>query len=327
MPTVSVVLPVYNCEEYIYEAIQSILNQSYVDFEVLIIDDFSTDNTVEIINKFKDERIKLILKSENTGYTDSLNYAISIATGKYIARMDGDDICLPKRFEKQVEYLDKNQNIILCGTGIQILGTETFLYHPSINKEIKVKLCFGSSFYHPTVMGRKEFFLKNPYNKNFEPAEDYDLWTRLIFEGELANLDEVLLLYRVHENQVSYIMSNHQTTVGYSSQYRMFEPLLGNEKKHVDLLHKIFKVNVNYTINDFKEALSFIYLIKKNNEKLGFYDKILFAKTINNKKNIFLKNYFRTEKIELNNVFIYLRYLSFLDIIKLLKLRFLKINK
>jgi glycosyltransferase involved in cell wall biosynthesis len=324
MPEISVVLPVYNCDKFIFEAIQSVLNQSYTKYEVIIIDDCSTDKTVEIIKGFKDARIKLIVKEKNTGYTDSLNYAISIAKGKYIARMDGDDICLPCRFEKQIAFLESNKNVILCGSGIQIIGTDTILHHPSSHDEIKVKLCFGSSFYHPTVMGRKEFFIKNPYNRNLEPAEDYDLWTRLAFQGELANLEEVLLVYRVHENQVSQVMNKYQTTVGYSSQNRMFERLVKTDKNRLELLHNIFKTQQNYTTADFKKALIFILLLQKNNKKLGVYSKEIFAKALENKKNTFLKNYFRAEKVNLNKVMIYFRHLTFLDVFRLFKFRYFK---
>ena len=121
MPKISVLMPVYNCELYVQEAIDSILNQTFIDFELLIIDDCSTDKTVEIINNYADKRIKLTTKPHNTGLTNSLNYGLSIAQGQYIARMDGDDVSVLDRFEKQVKFLDTNPDIILCGTWYQLM--------------------------------------------------------------------------------------------------------------------------------------------------------------------------------------------------------------
>jgi hypothetical protein len=146
----------------------------------------------------------------------------------------------------------------------------------------------------------------------------------LAFQGELANLEEVLLLYRVHENQVSQMMSARQTTIGYSSQFSMFERLFKYDNNSLELLHKTFKVHHDYTIIDFKKSLNFIFLLQKNNKKSGVYSEKIFAKVLEKKKNTFLKNYFRAEKVQLNNIIIYFRYLSFLDVIRLLKFRYFK---
>ena len=115
-------MPVYNAGYYLKEAIDSILNQSFSDFEFFIIDDKSTDNSLEIIKSYKDDRIILIEKQSNTGYTDSLNMAIKLSKGKYIARMDADDISSPKRFLKQYEYLESHQDVVLLGTNYEIIG-------------------------------------------------------------------------------------------------------------------------------------------------------------------------------------------------------------
>lgn len=210
-PKISVLLPVYNCELYIKETIDSVLNQTFADFELIVIDDCSTDQTVSVIKEFSDTRIRLIEKQVNSGLINSLNLGISIAKGEYIARMDGDDICLPERFAKQVAFLDKNPNIILCGTAYQTFGAiEKVIRHPLSHKKIAAQLCVHSVFGHPTVMGKKAIFEQHNYNDDFKNVEDYELWSRLIFEGEVANLDEILLFYRVHENQVSTIHNDVQ---------------------------------------------------------------------------------------------------------------------
>lgn len=322
MPKVSVILPVYNCEQYILESVQSVLNQSFFDFELLIIDDCSTDNTLAIINEFKDSRIKLILKEKNTGYTDSLNYAISIAKGQYIARMDGDDICLPNRFEKQVAFLDENPKIILCGTAIQIIGTPRIFRHPSNHENIKVKLCFGNSFYHPSVMGRIEVFQANPYDKTYEPAEDYDLWTRLAFQGELANLEEVLLMYRVHNSQVS----NERKSLQYKSSLRCKLNMLAFFK----LLNNYDKDTINIFIGK-KQPSSFLdceqmllisnFLIAINRE-YKFFDLLEFEKKITKHKLIKIKSFITKDRfLKFETYLFFIKSCSFKDFIKIVDVK------
>ena len=198
-------MPVYNSELYINEAIDSILNQTFTDFEFIIIDDASTDKSVEIIQSYSDSRIQLIVKPQNSGYTNSLNYGLTIARGEYIARMDSDDISLPTRFQKQVEFLDANPDVVVCGTQYKVIGREKISNHPIYHEEIKVKLLDGCFIAHPSVMLNNAFLIKNKlnYNTSAEPAEDYDLWSRIVFLAKVANLNETLLLYRVSDNQVS----------------------------------------------------------------------------------------------------------------------------
>lgn len=324
MPKVSVILPVYNCEKYIRESIESVLNQTFEDFELLIIDDCSTDSTIAIMETFNDSRIKLIRKDENTGLIRSLNYAISIAKGEYIARMDGDDICLPHRFEKQVRFLEQNPNIILCGSAIQIINEDSILQHPLVHEEIIVKLCFGTSFCHPAIMGKTAVFKENLYDHKFKHAEDYDLWTRLAFKGELANLEEVLLLYRIHDEQVSQLNNKYQTTIGYSSQFRMFEPIISFETDTYKKMHIAFKKQNSYTIDDFKNSLIFFDLLQKGNAKNKVYENKLFNNKLKKIKLTFLKNYFRAERIQINLFLDYCKVIKIEDLIELIKYRFKK---
>ena len=120
---VSVIMSNYNTpESYLREAIESVLNQTYADFELIIIDDCSTDNSLEIIREYKDERIVVLENKENMGITKSLNRGLSVARGEFVARMDADDICFPKRFEKQVQFLKENPGYIVCGAGAELIG-------------------------------------------------------------------------------------------------------------------------------------------------------------------------------------------------------------
>jgi glycosyltransferase involved in cell wall biosynthesis len=211
-PIVSVIMPVYNTGIYLKEAIDSIINQSFINFELIIIDDSSTDNSLQIIESYRDQRILLVKKDFNSGYTKSLNIGLKLAKGKYIARMDSDDISLPQRLEIQVSHLEKNPNIILCGTAFRLMNSETIINHPNSHDDILIGLLSGTAFGHPTVLIRREVLFNNniEYNPNYEPAEDYYLWTQLIKFGRVVNLPEVLLEYRVHTNQVSKVKAETQ---------------------------------------------------------------------------------------------------------------------
>lgn len=320
-PTVSVILPVYNCELYIYDAVQSILNQSFTNFELIIIDDCSTDATVAIINSFKDSRIRLIVKEKNSGYTDSLNYAISICKGEFIARMDGDDISLPERFQKQVDFLNANKDVIMCGTGIQIMDSDKLLFHPSSHDAIKVKLCFSNAFFHPTVMFRKDVFAHFHYNKEFEPAEDYDLWAQLVFKGKVMNIDEVLLKYRVHTNQISNYKNEIQINAMTIAQLRMFQMLFENETIEMELYKQAFKYNAISSISEFKSVMNLFKKIQSNNNQLGIYKKNIFNSELQKSRINFLKNYYVKNGFSFKDILTYLSTISLFDVLEIIKKR------
>ena len=205
-------MPVYNCEEFIEGALKSILDQSFTDFEIIIIDDCSTDATCDIIDTYKEPSIRLIKKPEHKGLIHSLNIGIKLSNGKYIARMDGDDISHPDRFEKQVNFLNINKEVVLCGTWYQLLSTKQIIRNPETHEDIKIALLDYCAFGHPTVMFRKQFILDNnlKYDTDFRAAEDYNLWTQIILLGKVSNIPETLLYYRSHINQISNISQHDQ---------------------------------------------------------------------------------------------------------------------
>lgn len=258
-PRITVLMPVYNCELYIKEAIDSILNQTFTDFEFIIIDDASTDKTVDIIKTYSDERIKLIVKPLNTGYTNSLNYGLQVAKGEYIARMDGDDISLPERFSKQVDFLDENPEIALCGTALRIIGSDIIICYPEEHNSIKLNLLKRNCITHPSVMLRKCILDKYSfiYDIAKEPAEDYDLWIRLSAVSKLYNLQEVLLNYRIHEPQVSQIRNWQQ--IDSSNETKL------NLLNHLDFEKSFKKKNLLAKIISGNQLLNFeeIKLFKK----------------------------------------------------------------
>jgi len=210
LPNISVVMPVYNGEKYLKEAIESILNQTYKDFEFIILNDGSTDKTEEIILSYDDPRIIYIKNEENLQIVKTLNKGIGFARGKYIARMDADDISLPERFEKQIGFMETNKDIKMCGTWVEVFGNDTksIVYqYPSKHEDIHASMAFNEiTFCHPTVMIERLSLLKLEciYNETANKAEDYELWTRLVDVIKVANITKVLLKYRVHnENTVS----------------------------------------------------------------------------------------------------------------------------
>lgn len=284
-------MPIYNCELYINEAIDSILNQTFADFELLLIDDCSTDTTLGICKSYEDIRIVIIEKEQNSGYTDSLNYGLSIAKGEYIARMDGDDISLPTRFEKQITFLNQNHHVKLCGTAFQFIGRDKIVKHPTNHEEIKVKLCFNTAFCHPSIMARKEIFKLNLYDKNFEPAEDYDLWSRLVFQVNLANLPEVLLRYRVHEKQISNEKNAVQIFNSYLIRKRIFSKLLSTDVVESTDFRIFLNLNHVNSIGDCKKVVNITKIILENNNTKNVFNKVLFFNKLHEHRNILLKRY------------------------------------
>ncbi|MDE3184124.1 MAG: glycosyltransferase family 2 protein [Bacteroidota bacterium] len=206
MPQISVILPVYNAELYIKDAIDSILNQTFTDFELLIFDDGSTDNTQSIISSFIDTRIVYSRIEKNAGYLNLLNKGLEVAKGKYIARMDADDIALPNRFKKQVDHLEKNTEVGICGCWTEFIGDkEGIAKLPVSSDQVMHAIFFGSPTAHPTIMMRndllKKFNLR--YDNNYYYTEDYNLLADACVHFKIENLPNVLLKYRIHNTQVS----------------------------------------------------------------------------------------------------------------------------
>ncbi|MFI8378751.1 glycosyltransferase family 2 protein [Leeuwenhoekiella sp. NPDC079379] len=287
-PLISVLLPVYNAANFIEESVQSILNQTLGDFELLIIDDCSTDSTLKVIESFEDSRIFLYRKKINSGYTESLNWGITNSRGKYIARMDADDISLPTRFEKQIRFLEENPDVAICGTDAKVIGGDLKFNYPSSNEEIKINLLFGSSLVHPTIMGRREVFLEYSYDTSKEPAEDYDLFTRLAVSGKkMANIPESLLVYRVHSNQISQVQNTKQNSSAQQSMLRMFKkiPYDKNTFSDTQVLEAIWPSGQHTTDRLFK-SIEFYKCIYHEND---FYERAKFQKRIVIKKMNYLK--------------------------------------
>lgn len=204
---ISVIMPVYNGEKYLRDAIESVLSQTYVDFEFIIIDDASKDGSVAIVREYNDDRIKFFKNDTNMGVAATLNKGIDLASGKYIARMDCDDISMPNRFEKQIKYMESHVDTVICGSSVNILsdGNEIFRSYSEFDSQIRADMVFNSAFVHPAVMIKAEVFKKYgiKYDVEYERAEDYEMWARIIKVGECHNIALPLLKYRHHTKQVT----------------------------------------------------------------------------------------------------------------------------
>lgn len=207
-PKVTILMSVYNGGKYLRQAIDSILNQTFEDFEFLIINDGSTDKTLEILQSYNDPRIKIVNNKKNIGLTKSLNKGINLARGQYIARMDADDISLPDRLQKQYQFLKNNKNIGVVGSNMYLINQSGKKVGRNSKSQkhflIKWKCFIGFPMSHPTIMAKTKVLRTNLYNENFISSQDVELWSRLIFDKNIkfTNLNDYLLKYRMHPDSV-----------------------------------------------------------------------------------------------------------------------------
>lgn len=206
MPKVSVILPVFNAENYIRDSVESVLNQTFKDFSLYVIDDGSTDKSLQILHQINDHRLKIIRNEGNRGLIYTLNRGLEISRDyKYIARMDADDLCMKERLYKQVEFLDSNKEYILVGTGSIHFNNkiEKSEYNPEHDSSIKAGFLNKNTLSHPTVMMRNSIGDKLSYDSLFPKYEDLALWIKLMNEGKFYNIQSPLLKYRRHENNIT----------------------------------------------------------------------------------------------------------------------------
>jgi len=199
-------MPVCNGEKYISEAIASVLAQTERDFELLIVDDGSTDKTESIVRSFKDSRI-VYFKRQHEGLVSTLNFALTKASSEYIARMDADDVAYPQRFEKQLKFM-KDRDLVLCGSWADLMDEDgdkigELKFPPVEDCSVRSYAILHNPFIHPTVIFKKDVVIAAGGYRNFKHVEDYELWTRIIFKNKIGNIPEKLLEYRLHSLQVT----------------------------------------------------------------------------------------------------------------------------
>jgi glycosyltransferase involved in cell wall biosynthesis len=211
-PLVSIGMPVFNCEKTLRIAVRSILNQTYSNWELILIDDGSSDKTLEIANSFQDPRIKVVNDGLNQRLQIRLNQAIVLSNGKYFARMDGDDVSYPERLQRQVEYLEKHPEIDLLGTAGMNFDDSGLAIGVMVPKETHAEICAHPwtqfPIAHPTWMGKLEWFQKFQYRRDAIRMEDYDLLLRSYQTSQFASLPEILFGYRVTFFSLEKVLSS-----------------------------------------------------------------------------------------------------------------------
>lgn len=290
MPVISVIMSVYNTpSEWLRESIESILSQTFSDFEFIIVLDCPTDGSDIVVNQYasKDKRINVVTNKTNKGLTENLYEAVKIAKGKYIARMDSDDISVSTRFEKQIDFLEKNNKVAVVGSYVDVFcGDKHSTGMINLGKDIettKIRLLFSNSGVpHPSAMIRRSFLLDNNinYDKRYKKSQDYKLWLDIAnCEGDIVLIPEILLRYRVHASQISNLNKEEQNDCVIGIVTSQLNKLLGQVpsdselKTHFSL--NIFNNNVTRS-----EHIAYIKTLLSANKNKGIYNKKVFKREI-----------------------------------------------
>jgi glycosyltransferase involved in cell wall biosynthesis len=282
---VTVLLPVYNAEKYLKESLNSILNQTYQNIEILLINDASTDRTEELIKNYTDSRIRVIHNETNIGLAATLNKGISLANGKYIARMDADDISYRERLERQVKYLEENPSVGVLGTSIKYFGQSKFLNKfPECHESCKTHLLFNVCCGHPTVIYRKSIFASKPrwYKEELRQySEEYDLYLNLIDVAKFANLPEVLLKYRTFsEKDKKSAVELRQANSAFIRKELIHRVGIDCSKEELDLHQKISDLQYIDGMSQLESIDMWLLKIVKSNEITNYFRRPNLLKTL-----------------------------------------------
>ena len=296
MPKISVIMPVYNGEKYLRDAIDSILNQTFADFEFIIINDCSSDSTEDIIKSYNDPRIIYVKNEKNMGVAATLNRGLDIAKGDYIARMDADDISFSHRFQMQVDFLDSNKNVGVCGSNLRIFGDgieeRDFIYSEK-DKQIRVDMIFNSAFAHPVIMMRREIVEKYNlrYDIAFEKAEDYKMWHDILKVSEGYNIQEFLLKYRYHSSQVTKTCLVEKKTAVTKMREVMYNTLGANNSDYLEIFSQICDGIRSFNEEEYLKFLELVDISKKSSYNKKALIKTWSAINYSIYKNSNIKNY------------------------------------
>ena len=276
IPRVSILMPVYNVASYLREAMDSMLAQTYTDFELIVLDDCSPDNSAEILDTYTDPRIVRYRGEKNVGLSNVLNVGMQLARGEYIARMDSDDLSTPERLAVQVAYLDAHPEIDLCSCGMELFGAKQEVWVREHNPEdVKITALFYSPILHASSVWRRASFDRAGllYRQEMVPAEDYDMWTRAMAAGlQLVNIPQVMYKYRIHPSQVT--MQTDRLIKKDKEVLSNYLALIFGEKVTSDF---------NFQSVNAGNLIQLKYSIKsliKLNEKYSFFDRIRLHKRL-----------------------------------------------
>ena len=273
-----IVIPSYNNESWLEPNIASILNQTYKNYEVLYIDDCSTDDLDSVLVNVSDGRLKVLRLGQNMGVAKARNRGIAHAKGQYIAFCDADDICHPRRFDEQIEFLQQHPAVGVCGSGFTCFADEDLetVFNPHSNEEIRRHLMRGNCFGMSTMIGHAELFRSYLFNQAMSPTEDYDLWTRMASAGiQMANVSKSLVRYRLHAQQASQLKSVVLDQLARKIRALYCARLIGNRillermdaetvefddiKVAANAIVMFCADNVQFSVNDFRFMLVWMY--------------------------------------------------------------------
>ena len=322
---ISVVMPVFNSQvSYLKEAVDSILTQTFKDFEFVIIDDGSTGSCREYLESLSDPRIRIIHNEKNLGITKSLNIGLREARGKYIARMDDDDISIPIRFEKQFAFMESNPDIILCGSKKVTIGKKRPLAllwkHSMIDmEEYRIKMLFvnpGPS--HPTAFFRHDKLIKYNiwYDESLRYAQDYGMWETISHYGDVCILGDVLVLKRKHENQISIAHREQQDECAKKIQKKLLIELMGSiTDKEVDQ-HFIHSTGFYKDAVITREIANWYCRIMRANNQSHIYNARKLRRYIEGIEKRLIFQTFTEEMSILEKAGLFFRYLPFASAVK-----------
>lgn len=287
MPELTVIMPVYNGEKYLEEAINSVLNQTYTKFTLLVLNDNSTDSTPAILKKYQeqDHRVRVINKTENQGPANLRNEGIELAKTEFIALLDADDIALPTRFEKQINYLKANPNVGVCGTWFTIFGDkkEKILKHAVNHDALKVQFLNSCGIGNPTVMFKKSVLGNLRFEHQYVPAEDYGLWSQLIAKTKFYNIPESLLRYRWHPGNISQTKEENLRKSETLIKKRQLKHLNIHENDdYIDYYLNAVSLKRKLSPNCIEQTIKASKKLKEKNIDVNYYDTSIFENHIDN---------------------------------------------
>lgn len=272
-PRISVVMPVFNAENHLRDSIESILRQTFSDFEFLIFNDGSTDKSSEIIDEYKsvDSRIIHVVSKKNQGYLVHLNHGLEMANAQYIARMDADDISEPDRLERQFEFMQENKEIGVCGAYYEILGEGRIVKPPVENDAIKIHLLKGSMIAHPVAFLNKKLLAEKGllyYDPNYYTAEDYELWVRCALKVKLHNIPMRLIKIRKHDQSISKVKNELQQRIAQKIKLNHLSVIMDRElsEQEKSLSKQIFNEASFCNVSFIKMNKLFCDLLNRNKQ-------------------------------------------------------------
>jgi glycosyltransferase involved in cell wall biosynthesis len=288
-PVLSIIMPVYNSVNYLAEAVESVLLQTFTNFELIIIDDASTDGSAEIISGFKDDRVKKLRNQQNQGIVYSRNRGLDRARGNFVAQFDSDDIAMPKKFEKQINFLKQNPDFGMVGSWVKMIDSEGKLMGqtwklPAKPKLIPAIMLFRNYFVQSTIVARKEAIPSGGYKTGYDVVEDYKMWIEIARKHMVWNLPEHLVDYRVHGASATNSDNarlDHQYKLIFADLFSELNIELDDDnfKTHLLIKHSGPIQNIE-ALRQIEEHLK---LIVSQNKKMQVYNQKALAKVVSNR--------------------------------------------